>query len=116
MGASYVAGTAPGAGMANNQRGPGNGRDYLVAKVSPHVVKAGIATMTSNAKIIDVSGLPNAAASYAIILSATDNNLAYADTKVNSSAGKFTTFTIHSAGASSVVAWSVISIGSGDNT
>ena len=115
MSASYVAGTAPGAGMAKNQRGPGNGRDHFVAKTNPHIVAAGVVTLASNTATIVLGNMP-AATTFAII--ATPNTASATIPVVvptYTSAGTLTKFSItNTAGAGTdVISWAVISLGSG---
>lgn len=45
MGATSV--TGKGLGAARTQKGPGNGRDFWVPQVNPHIIAAGVATLAN---------------------------------------------------------------------
>jgi hypothetical protein len=68
MGASFAAGTQPGAGAAYDQKGPGNKRNQYAPLVSPHVVAAGTATSGgAGALTVNVGTLEAAATNFVVI-------------------------------------------------
>ena len=112
MGASSV--TGKGVGAAGNQRGPANGRDYFVAKVSPHVVKAGTVTLdgSGDATVTFSAPLANAAAKY-VVIATNINSSATAVSVVsqNDVSSQFANFVLKGT-ASKVVNYIVVSVGS----
>lgn len=112
MAATSVTGT--GTGAAATQKGPGNGRNYWVPQVNPHVVAAGVATLDSSAHTVVVTfgPLPLAAANYAVLVtSETSTTGALYVTKTDTSS-KFTSFTVTGTGDGSV-SWAIVSAGLG---
>ena len=113
MGASSVTGLS-GAGMAKNQRGPGNSRDFYVAKVNPHVVIAGTVTLdgSGDATVTFPAPLANSATKYIVLATDIDSSAtAVSVVSQNDSSSKFANFVLKGT-ASKVVNYAVISIGS----
>ncbi len=116
MSTSYTStGTTAGQGAANNQRGPGNKRDYFVSKVNPHVVKAGVGTASGGTLRVNVSGLTAASTNYAVIAVGSTATAPYLVKHDNVTTGFMDYFTV-TCGTTDTVNWTVIAIGSGDNT
>jgi hypothetical protein len=116
MGATSVTGV--GVGVANNQKGPGNNRDYFAPRNGPHVIAAGTVTTALTAATVtlpDHVDLP--AANYVVLLTTVDAAAAArgvsVTVKTNNAAGLFTSFTIISEQAAQVVDWVVINMGFG---
>jgi hypothetical protein len=116
MGATSVTGV--GVGVANNQKGPGNNRDYFAPRNSPHVIAAGTVTTALTAATVtlpDHVDLP--AASYVVLLTTVDAAAiargVSVTVKTDNAAGLFTSFTIISEAAAQVVDWVVINMGFG---
>ena len=108
MGASYVAGTAPGTGAAfPGQRGPGNNRDvFQAAQAVGGVVAAGVLGSTTSATVTLASfGLTQPSSAYAVFAQAQGANVEIAISK--DTAATFTTFTVAPASAA-VVGWMVV--------
>ena len=112
MSASYVAGTAPGAGMAKNQRGPGNGRDHFVAKTNPHIVQAGVAVAAINTVTIVPGTLPTGTI-YGILATNMTGTTVYVTPTYT--ANVLTKFVLTTSGPTDYVTWALISLGSGMN-
>ena len=118
MGATSV--TGQGVGIANEEKGPGNGRNYFVPEATPHVVAAGSDTLDSRTSTIRVTfpnPLPEEAAKYAVIIMPTAAVLAtdgFYVTKHNTSS-EFDYFTVTDiyAGQSQTFDWAVIKSGLG---
>jgi hypothetical protein len=110
MGATSVTGV--GQGMATNQKGPGNGRNYFVPQVNPHVVAAGTAVLVGGAKTITFpSALSDSETEYAVLLTSETANAAYVSAKTDSSS-QFASFTITGTGTDNIM-WMVVKNGYG---
>lgn len=109
MGATSV--TGKGLGAARTQKGPGNGRNFNVPQVNPHIVAAGVATLASNAAAVAFSpALPEVPAHYAVVVMGVAAGDIYV-TKAGTTT--FTGFTITSANATGEVDWVVVKCGLG---
>jgi hypothetical protein len=107
MGATSVTGV--GLGAARTQKGPGNGRDYFVPQVNPHVIAAGSVTLSGGtAAVVFPTALADA--NYVVTLTpgATLANQAY----VTSIATTGFTITV-SGGGTETVMWVAIKSGFG---
>jgi hypothetical protein len=116
MGATSVTGV--GVGVANNQKGPGNNRDYFVPRNGPHVIAGGVVTTAANVATVTLPehvDLP--AASYVVILQTLDAAAAArgvsVTAKTNNGAGLFTSFSIISEAAIQIVYWMIVNMGYG---
>jgi hypothetical protein len=112
MGASYVAGTAPGLGAANGGKGPGNERNQYVPLLSPHVVAAGYANLTGTTITVTLaSPLAGGYAKYGIFLTNAEANTTVAQvTARTDSGGNFVSFQITTASGKDVF-WMVVKLG-----
>jgi NaMN:DMB phosphoribosyltransferase len=106
MGASYVTGTAPGAGAAfPGQRGPGNNRDVFQAvQAVGGVVAAGVLGSSTSATV-NLVGLTQPSSAYAVFAQAQGANVEIAISK--DTAATFSMFTVTPASAA-VVGWMVV--------
>ena len=115
MGATSV--TGQGVGIANEEKGPGNGRNYFVPEATPHVVAAGTATL--NGTLISVTFphvLAESKTAYAVAVTPISiigaGNALYVTKQDMSSL--FNSFVIHDVAASSItVDWAVFKSGLG---
>lgn len=107
MGATSV--TGKGLGAARTQKGPGNGRDYWVPQVNPHVVAAGTATLAAGTVNVKFPAVL-ADANYVVMVTPTETlaNQAYVTSVAT------TGFTIAvSGGGTEEVQWVAIKAGLG---
>jgi hypothetical protein len=72
MGATSVTGVS-GAGAANNNKGPSNGRNAFVPLVCPHIVAAGLAELSGTTLTVTFPvALAGGYAKYAVILTSAE--------------------------------------------
>ena len=103
--------TGRGQGVATNQKGPGNNRNFFVPQINPHVVAAGTVAMAAGTEeVYFPNDLPNAAANYAVIVTGRTNDDAYVSAKTDVSSA-FSSFTITA--TQQTVDWVVVSVGYG---
>ena len=108
MGATSVTGVGPGDAFPGI-KGPGNGRNIYVSLLTPHVVKAGSATLASGtATVTFSSALSGSEANYVVMVTSTTSAAAFVGTKTDDSDGNFISFVITGTGTD-VIMWSVIS-------
>lgn len=110
MGASSVTGV--GNGVAGTQKGPGNGRNFFVPQVNPHVVAAGeVALVGGTATVTFPAALPLGEEYYVAIAQSQTANRAYVSAKTETS-DVLTSITITGTGTDTV-GWMVIKAGFG---
>lgn len=114
MGASSVTGVGNGAALS--QKGPGNGRNYFVPQVNPHVVAAGTVTLAAGTATVTFPvALAEAAANYAV-MAIPDETIGTSlfVTKADTNS-KFSAFTVAETGGASTadVMWVVVKAGFG---
>lgn len=109
--------TGVGRGMAGNLKGPGNGRNYFVPQVTPHVVAAGQVTLATNvATVTFPAPLEGSETNYVVMLTVSAAAGAGHEVAVSAktdSGGNFVSFAIQGAGASDNVMWAVMKAGWG---
>jgi hypothetical protein len=117
MGATSV--TGKGVGIANNEKGPGNNRNYFVPEITPHVVAAGSDTLSSSTKrIYFPHALAGASTEYAVIITPTASITAlgaFYVIKHDNTSGELDYFTVYNVyqGESQTFDWAVIKSGLG---
>ena len=107
--------TGAGQGAAYNQKGPGNGRNFFVPQVTPHIVATGVHDQTGGGtETVTLSApLVSSATEYMVILTARENAVGdhYVDNETDA-AGVMVSFDITTAGAGEVN-WMVVKTGQG---
>lgn len=112
MGSTNTQGSS-GAGSAYGQKGPGNGRNYYVPQITPHVIAAGYETLSGTTKVVNFpKSLGKDKAEYAVILTSDSTTVTYVSARTNDTDGFFSGFTITS-GNNAHVSWIVVNIGLG---
>jgi len=115
MGASSVTGV--GQGRANHQKGPGNGRNYFVPSVNPHVVAAGTLDTAVTTTVTFPNALTGSETGYAVILTteaaAAAGRSAVVSAKTDDASGNFESFTVAVENAGDDVMWMVVNSGYG---
>jgi len=110
-GATTTQGTGPGA--AAGQKGPGNGRNYFVPQVNPHVVAAGtVALVGGVATITFPNALLGSETGYVVMVTAESTNNVGISSKDDNGDGNFESFDIAGTGTDSVM-WMVVKAGFG---
>lgn len=113
MGASYVAGTAPGIGAANGGKGPGNNRNQYVPLLSPHVVAAGYANLSGTTLTVTFpTPLPGGYAKYGVFLTNAEasTTVSQVTARTNNGSGDFASFQITGASGKDAF-WMVVKLG-----
>lgn len=111
MGASSVTGVGQG-DASGGIKGPGNGRNYFVPQVTPHVVAAGNATLVYGALTVTFpTALAESKTKYAVVVTGTAA-AARVSTKTDNSDDQFASFRIAGTGTDTV-AWMVVNTGYG---
>ena len=110
MGAYSVTGIS-GAGAAQLQKGPGNGRNQFVPLASPGVVLAGTVTAAAGGTLtVAVSGLTQPAASYVVLVSGqVDATKASSVFSKHETSSVFDSFVITATGAG-LIGWTVVAL------
>lgn len=112
MGATSVTGVS-GAGMAYNQKGPGNLRNQNVPQICPHVVAAGEVTLAAGAATVTFpAALSGSESGYVVMLTPRAANLASVSAKTDDADSNFASFAIAGNGTDEV-GWMVVKIGWG---
>lgn len=110
-GATTTQGVGPGA--ARNQKGPGNGRNYWVPSVSPHIIAAGTATLAAGAATVTFpNALTGSESGYVVMLTSETANLSSVSAKTDNGDGNFASFDI-AGNATDDVMWMVVKAGFG---
>lgn len=111
-GATTTQGAGPGA--ARNLKGPGNGRNYFVPQVNPHVVAAGTATLDSGvATVTFPNELTGSESNYVVMATAeSSNNVGVSAKTDDTSSGNFESFDLTGSGTDDVM-WMVVKAGFG---
>jgi hypothetical protein len=114
MGASSVTGISGPGSSEGGFRGPGNGRNEYVSLISPHVITAGVVTLSGGVATVSFpASLSSGNANYVVILTdATALHPASVGTTTNDSNGNFASFVVNGTG-SDVINYIVVSVGHG---
>lgn len=102
MSTSYTVTGISGVGSADGKhKGPGNKRDLFVPLLSPHIVAAGVVSLSSGTMTVNFpKALPGGFAKYAVIVSG--GTAATTASKTNNDHGDFVSFVINGTGTDSV--------------
>ena len=113
MGATSVTGVGPGTASAG-VKGPGNGRNFFVPQINPHVVGSGTHTMVGASDTITFpSPLAGSESGYCVFLTNDDDTSTWVSAKTDSG-GDFVSFEI-TGQDTDVVMWMVVNTGHGLN-
>lgn len=108
MGASSVTGV--GLGGAENQKGPGNGRNQYVPLITPHVVAAGSTALVGGSYTHTFPEvLAETKANYAVVVTSRAAAVAYCSTKTDTDS-KFSSFVVTGTGTNEFD-WIVVKTG-----
>lgn len=107
MGATSVTGVGPGSSEGQH-KGPGNGRNVFVPLRTPHVVAAGVVTLSSGSLAVSIPVSETDADELAVVATSQTNNAATVSSK-SISDGRLL-FTLTGTGTDKV-AYSVMTVG-----
>lgn len=111
MGSSNTQGN--GHGAATSQKGPGNGRNYYVPQVTPHIVTADYVTLSGTTKTVNFpKSLSGDKAKFAVVVTSDSATACYVSARTNDSDGNFSGFTI-TGGSGAHVSYVVVNNGLG---
>lgn len=111
MGATSVTGKGIGASYSG-AKGPGNGRNFFVPQITPHVIASGTVTLASNtATVTFPAALSGSETNYVVMVTPEANTHAYVSAKTDSG-GNFVSFAI-TGGSTDDVMWCVMNTGYG---
>ena len=112
-GATTTQGTGPGAAHGGI-KGPGNGRNFWVPSINPHVVAAGTVTLASGAATVTFpNALTGSESGYVVMLTAESaNNVGISGKTDDTASGNFESFDVTGTSTDDVM-WMVIKAGWG---